>query len=117
MRGFPRATRTSPGRPCGLERIPVGSFPADHHLSGMARRADLKTRRRRVRDDGWRLPDALWTKMERLLPPRPTHPLGCHNPRVPDRAATDAIFFALRTGCQWNALKEARQWWAAAAPR
>lgn len=64
---------------------------------------DLKTRRR-VRDDGWRLPDQLWAKMEPLLPPRPKHPLGCHNPRVPDRAAMDAIFFVLRTGCQWNAL-------------
>jgi putative transposase len=58
----------------------------------------------RVRDDGWRLSDELWAKMERLLPARPAHPLGCHNPRVPDRAAMDAIFFVLRTGCQWNAL-------------
>src|SRR4051812_27846552 len=59
-----------------------------------------------VRDDGWRLPDRLWAKMERLLPARPEHPLGCHNPRVPDRAAMDAIFFVLRTGCQWNARRE-----------
>ena len=72
----------------------------------MTKRTGLKTKRRRVRDDGWRLPDALWAKMERLLPPRPKHPLGCHNPRVPDRAAVDAIFFVLRTGCQWNALRE-----------
>src|SRR3712207_7760128 len=54
--------------------------------------------RRRIRDDGWRLPDALWAEMEPLLPPRPKHPLGCHNPRVPDRSAMDAIFFVLRTG-------------------
>jgi putative transposase len=46
--------------------------------------------------------------MEPLLPPRPRHPLGCHNPRVPDRAAMDAIFFVLRTGCHWNALSETR---------
>jgi len=46
--------------------------------------------------------------MERLLPPRPKHPLGCHNPRVPDRAAMDAIFFVLRTGCRWSALKETK---------
>jgi len=59
----------------------------------------------RVRDDGWRLPDELWAKMEPLLPARPPHPLGCHNPRVPDRAAMDAIFFVLRPGCQWNALR------------
>ncbi len=57
-----------------------------------------------VQDDGWRLPDALWAKMQPLLPERPQHPLGCHNPRVDDRAAMDGIFFVLRTGCQWAAL-------------
>lgn len=54
--------------------------------------------------DRWRIPEKLWAKMEALLPPRPRHPLGCHNPRVPDRDAMDGIFFVLRTGCQWNAL-------------
>jgi len=57
-----------------------------------------------VRDDGWRIPDEVWARMEPLLPPRPVHPLGCHNPRVPDRDAMNAILFVLRTGCQWNAL-------------
>jgi transposase len=52
----------------------------------------------------WRTPDALWAEIEPLLPPRKAHPLGCHNPRVEDRRAMDAIFFRLRTGCQWNAL-------------
>jgi transposase len=56
------------------------------------------------RDDGWRIPDWLWAKMEPLLPGRPSHPLGCHNPRVPDRSALDAILLVLRTGMQWNAL-------------
>ena len=74
----------------------------------MAEKNGLRKTRRRVRDDGWRLPDTLWAKMEPLLPPRPRHPLGCHNPRVPDRAAMDAIFFVLRTGCHWNALGETR---------
>ncbi len=32
------------------------------------------------------------------------HPLGCHRQRVPDRQALNAIFFVLRTGCQWKAL-------------
>lgn len=59
---------------------------------------------KQVKDDGWRLPDAMWTEMQPLLPPRKPHPLGCHNPRVDDRAAMDAIFFVLRTGCQWSAL-------------
>ncbi len=57
-----------------------------------------------VKDDGWRIPDWLWVELEPLLPERPAHPLGCHNPRVPDRDAMNAILFVLRTGCQWGAL-------------
>jgi len=57
------------------------------------------------RDDGWRIPDILWQQLEHLIPVRKSHhPLGCHNPRVPDRDAMNAILFVLRTGCQWNAL-------------
>lgn len=55
-------------------------------------------------DDGWRLPDELWSRMEPLLPPAKAHPLGCHRPRVPNRSAMDAIFLLLRTGMQWRAL-------------
>ena len=55
-------------------------------------------------DDQWRIPDPLWERIVPLLPPRPLHPLGCHNPRTDDRKAMDAIFFVLRTGCQWGAL-------------
>src|SRR5687767_12430758 len=55
-------------------------------------------------DDGWRIPDWLWERMEPLLPAPPPHPLGCHRPRVPDRSAMDAILLVLRTGMQWNAL-------------
>lgn len=57
-----------------------------------------------IKDDHWRLPDQLWEQMEPLLPPRKPHPLGCHNPRVPDRNAMNAILLVLRTGMQWNAL-------------
>ena len=74
----------------------------------MMEKAAAKARHRAARDGGWRLPDELWAKMEPLLPLRPVHPVGCHNPRVPDRSAMDAIFFVLRTGCQWNALRETR---------
>lgn len=56
------------------------------------------------KDDGWRLPDWLWKLMQPLLPAPPAHPLGCHNPRVPDRDAMNAILLVLRTGIQWNAL-------------
>ena len=69
----------------------------------MMEKAAAKARHRAVRDDGWRLPDELWAKMEPLLP---AHPLGCHNPRVPDRAAMDAVFFVPRTRCPWNPLRE-----------
>jgi transposase len=57
-----------------------------------------------AKDDGWRIPDEVWERMEPLLPSRPAHPLGCHNPRVPDRNAMNAILLVLRTGMQWNAL-------------
>jgi transposase len=67
-------------------------------------RADSKAASPPVRDDHWPIPDALWERIEPLLPPRPLHPLGCHNPRVADRKAMDAIFFVLRTGCHWGAL-------------
>ena len=57
-----------------------------------------------VEDDGWRIPDRVWVRMEPLLPAPPSHPLGCHRPRVPDRDAMNAILLVLRTGMQWNAL-------------
>ena len=57
-----------------------------------------------VADDGWRMPDWLWERIEPVLPPPPPHPLGCHRPRVRDRDAMDAILLVLRTGMQWNAL-------------
>lgn len=41
----------------------------------------------------WRIPDALWERIEPLLPARKPHPLGCHRPRVDDRKAMDAILF------------------------
>ena len=55
-------------------------------------------------DDGWRMPDWLWERIEPLLPWPPLHPLGCHRPRVRNRDAMDAILLVLRTGMQWNAL-------------
>ena len=56
------------------------------------------------KDDGWRVPEWLWQRIEPLLPPPPPQPLGSHRPRVPDRNALDAILLVLRTGMQWNAL-------------
>jgi transposase len=57
------------------------------------------------RDDGWRMPDWLWVKIEPLLPPPPFHPLGTHRSPIPYRRVMDAILLVLRTGMQWNALR------------
>lgn len=59
--------------------------------------------------DHWRVPDDLWVQMELLLPPHPnTHRFGGGRPRRTDRECADAIFFVLRTGCQWKALDATR---------
>jgi putative transposase len=53
----------------------------------------------------YRVSDELWAKIEPLLPKHPnTHRFGGGRPRADDRKCMDAIFFVLRTGCQWNAL-------------
>lgn len=53
----------------------------------------------------WRISDELWEKIGPLLPVHPnTHKFGGGKPRKPDRVCADAIFFRLRTGCQWKAL-------------
>lgn len=58
-----------------------------------------------VSNDRWRISDALWEKVQPLLPKHPnTHRFGGGRPRVDDRQAMNGIFFVLRTGCQWNAL-------------
>jgi putative transposase len=56
----------------------------------------------------WRIPDELWERIAPLLPPRQPHPLGGYRPRVDDRKTMDAIFFVLRTGCQWHALHKTK---------
>lgn len=54
---------------------------------------------------GFRVSDELWAVLEPLLPKRVnTHRFGGGRPRVPDRQCADAIFYVLRTGCQWDAL-------------
>lgn len=55
--------------------------------------------------DDWRLPDDLWPEIAMHLPEYVnTHRFGGGRPRTPDRVCMDAIFFVLRTGCQWKAL-------------
>ena len=55
--------------------------------------------------DDWRIPDAVWEVMEICIPQHVnTHRFGGGRPRTADRVCADAIFFVLRTGCQWKAL-------------
>ena len=50
-----------------------------------------------------RLSDELWAVLEPLLPKWVnTHRFGGRRPRVSDRRCADAIFYVLRTGCQWG---------------
>ncbi|MEK8088230.1 IS5 family transposase [Thermithiobacillus plumbiphilus] len=49
------------------------------------------------------LDDALWSKIEPLLPPHPPRLKG-GRPRLPDRAALTGILFVLRTGIPWEYL-------------
>jgi putative transposase len=56
---------------------------------------------------GFRVSDALWALLEPLLPEHVnSHRFGGGRPRVPDRRCADAIFYVLRTGCQWAALND-----------
>ena len=56
---------------------------------------------------GFRISDELWAVLEPLLPVHVnTHRFGGGRPRVPDRTCADAIFYVLRTGCQWQALDQ-----------
>jgi transposase len=53
----------------------------------------------------WRIPDELWEAIDWILPVhKNTHRFGGGRRRTPDRVCMDAIFFVLRTGCQWKAL-------------
>lgn len=53
-------------------------------------------------DDGWRMPDELWERMELLLPCYRKSRKG-GRPRLELRRVADGIFYVLRTGCQWKA--------------
>jgi hypothetical protein len=59
----------------------------------------------------FRLTDEMWEKFRPLIPPRVnTHKFGGGRPPASDRDCLDAIFFRLRTGCQWKALSATGMW-------
>src|SRR5215211_661882 len=56
---------------------------------------------------GFRVSDALWAVLEPVLSVHVnTHRFGGGRRRVSDRSCADAIFYVLRTGCQWAALDQ-----------
>lgn len=57
-------------------------------------------------DPKWLMPDELWKRILCLLPPMTSKGKGTKGgrPNVDARRTMDAIFYVLRTGCQWKAL-------------
>jgi putative transposase len=77
----------------------------------MKKQENPKRTRSRTRNNrtttGFRISDELWAVLQPLLPKYVnTHRFGGGRPRVPDRDCADAIFYVLRTGCQWKALAQ-----------
>jgi len=58
----------------------------------------------------WEVPEGLWAKIERILPP--DKPAGSRGrPALPNRQVLNGILFVLRSGCQWKGLK--KEWFGA----
>jgi putative transposase len=80
-------------------------------MTGMSEKQITKRVRARTVNNrtttGFRISDALWEVLQPLLPTHVnTHRFGGGRPRQSDRACADAIFYVLRTGCQWQALDQ-----------
>ena len=59
--------------------------------------------------DEWCIPEDLWQAIVLLIPEHVnTHRFGGGRPRKSDRLCMEAIYFVLRTGCQWKALNATR---------
>jgi len=56
------------------------------------------------------LTNPLWDQFAALLPARPTydptHPLGCHRRRIPDRLVFDKLIQVLRFGCSYQGIAD-----------
>jgi transposase len=54
--------------------------------------------------------EPLWDQFAVLLPDRPvyapSHPLGCHRQRIPDRIVFDKLLQVLRFGCSYEAIAD-----------
>ncbi len=54
--------------------------------------------------------EPLWDQFAALLPPRPvyapSHPLGCHRQRIPDRISPGKLVQVLRFGCSYESIAD-----------
>lgn len=51
--------------------------------------------------------DPIWDQFSALLPEREeTHPLGCHDPRIPERVVFDKLVQVLVFGCAYNKIAD-----------
>lgn len=51
--------------------------------------------------------DPIWEQFEALLPERDAdHPLGCHNPRIPDRVVFEKLVQVLVFGCAYERIAD-----------
>jgi transposase len=51
--------------------------------------------------------EPLWDQFAALLPARhPSHPLGCHRPRIPDRVIFDKLVQVLVFGCGYHRIDD-----------
>ena len=52
--------------------------------------------------------DPIWEQFEALLPERDVdHPLGCHNPRIPDKVVFEKLVQILVFGCAYERIADA----------
>ena len=51
--------------------------------------------------------EPIWEQFKALLPEREqTHPLGCHNPRIPDRVVFEKLVQILVFGCAYRRIAD-----------
>jgi putative transposase len=54
-------------------------------------------------DPAWRMPEAMWERVQDLLPIRKRRQKNPGRKPLEWRPVLDGIFYVLRTGCQWKA--------------
>ena len=54
-------------------------------------------------DPAWRMPEAMWERVQDLLPVRKRRKTNPGRKPLEWRPVLDGIFYVLRTGCQWKA--------------